>query len=134
MPYQIMMVGNLTIDSAEEVNLVLRVSSDNHNIYDNTAAQMLIAKLNIKNEVDSCVRVNEVLKYGDEVLKSVNYEGIGTVSKGLSNNILKNMIKAHGTLNQFNAQGCSLTMPTDFNLIPNIFDILLINPPGLFFN
>ena len=127
-------IGNLTIDSAEEVNLVLRVSSDNHNIYDNTAAQMLIAKLNIKNEVDSCGKVNEALKYGDEILKSANYEGMGTVSKGLSNNILKNMIKVHGILNQFNAQGCSLTMPTDFYLIPNIFDILLINPPGLFFN
>jgi hypothetical protein len=32
-------IGNLTVDSTEEVNSVLRISSDNHNIYDNTAAE-----------------------------------------------------------------------------------------------
>ena len=62
-----LIIGNLSVDSAEGVNSVLRVSLDNHNVYDNTAAQMLIAKLNIKNEVDSCGKVNDALRYGDEV-------------------------------------------------------------------
>jgi hypothetical protein len=62
-----LIIGNLSVDSAEGVNSVLRVSLDNHNVYDNTAAQMLIAKLNIKNELDSCEKVNDALRYGDEV-------------------------------------------------------------------
>ena len=127
-------IGNLTVDSAEEVNSVLRLSADNHNIYDNTAAQVLIAKLNIKNEVNSCGKVNEALKYGDGVLKSVNYEGIGTVSQELSNTIMKNIIKAHTALSRFNTHGCSATVPTDFYLVPNIFDIMFTGPLGSFLN
>ena len=77
-------VGNLTVDSADQVTKVLKISSDNHNIYDNTAAQILTAKLNIKNEIDSCKKVNEVIKYGDEILHSVNYQGAGTAMQELS--------------------------------------------------
>ena len=32
-------VGNLTVSSTNQVNMVLRFGSDNHNIYDNIAGQ-----------------------------------------------------------------------------------------------
>ena len=66
--------------------------------------------------------------------KSVNYEGIGTVSQELSNTVMKNIIKAHTALSQFNTHGCSATVPTDFYLVPNIFDILFTVPLGSFLN
>jgi hypothetical protein len=71
---------------------------------------MLTAKLNIKNGVNSCGKVKEALKYSDGVLKSVNYEGIGTVSQELSSTVMKNIIKAHIALSQFNTHGCSTTI------------------------
>jgi hypothetical protein len=95
-------VGNLTVESTDQVSTVLKISSDNHNIYDNTAAQVLAAKLNIKNEVNSCKKVNDVIKYGDEILHSVNYQGVGTATQELSDPQMKNMIKAHSIPIQFN--------------------------------
>ncbi len=129
-----LIIGNLTVDSVEKVNTVLRISTDNHNIYDNVAAQILVAKLNIKNEVNSCGKVNDALKYSDEVLNSVNYQGIGTVSKGLPNTIMKNLIQAHTTINQFNLHGCTILAPAGFDFAPKIFDILIINPQAIFLN
>ena len=83
-----MNVGNLTVDSADQVTKVLGISSDNHNIYDNTAAQILTAKFNIKNDVNSCKKVSDVIKYGDEILHSVNYQGAGTAMQKLSDSFI----------------------------------------------
>ena len=94
-------VGNLTVESADQVTKVLRISSDNHNIYDNTAAQLLTAKFNIKNDVNSCKKVNDVIKYGDEMLHSANYQGAGTAMQELSDPQMKSMIKAYSILTQF---------------------------------
>ena len=106
----------------------LKISSDNHNIYDNTAAQILIAKFNIKNDVNSCKKVNEVIKYGDEMLLSVNYQGAGSVIQELLGVQMKNMIKAHSILTQFNIQGCNTISPTDMIFAPGIFEILYSDP------
>jgi hypothetical protein len=127
-------IGNLTVDSTEEVNSVLRISSDNHNIYDNIAAQMLIAKLNIKNEMNSCKKVNGIIKYGDGMLHSVNYQGAGTVMQELSATQMKNMIKAHSILTQFNIRGCIAISPTDMSFAPGIFEILYSDPFSFFVN
>ena len=102
-------VGNLTVSSTNQVNMVLRFGSDNHNIYDNIAGQLLTAKLNIKNEVKSCRIVNEAIEKGDKMLYSLNYHGIGTVAKELPISVMKNMIKVHTSLSQFNTHGCSGT-------------------------
>jgi hypothetical protein len=118
----------MTIDSADKAKLVLIITSDNHKMYDNLGAQILVAKLNIKNEVNSCKNVNDAVKHGDEVLRSLNYQGTGTVSQELPNSLMKNMIKIHTTLNQFNTHGCSVTIPTDFYLVPNIFNVLFTDP------
>jgi hypothetical protein len=83
-----MNVGNLTVDSADQVTKVLGISSDNHNIYDNTAAQILTTKFNIKNDVNSCKKVSDVIKYGDEILHSVNYQGAGTAMQKLSDSFI----------------------------------------------
>ena len=114
-------VGNLTVESADQVTKVLRISSNNHNIYDNIAAQILTAKFNIKNDVNSCKNVNNVIKYGDEMLLSVNYQGAGSVIKESSGLQIKNMIKAHSILNQFNIQGCPVISPTDMIFGPWYF-------------
>ena len=127
-------VGNLTVESADQVTKVLRISSDNHNIYDNIAAQILTAKFNIKNDVNSCKKVNDVIKYGDEVLHSVNYQGVGTAMEGPSAAQMKNMIKGHSILTQFNIQGCTTISPTDMIFAPNIFEILFSDPFSLFVN
>jgi hypothetical protein len=121
-------VGNLTVDSPNQVSTLLKISSNDHNIYDNTAAQILTAKLNIKNEVNPCKKINDVIKYGDEILHSVNYQGIGTAMKKLSKPQMKNMIKDHTTLIQFNIQGCTAISPTDMILAPGIFEILYLAP------
>ena len=81
-------VGNLTVDSADQVTKVLGISSDNHNIYDNTAAQILTVKFNIKNDVNSCKKVSDVIKYCDEILHSVNYQGAGTAMQKLSDSFI----------------------------------------------
>ena len=116
-------VGNLTVESADQVTKVMRISSDNHNIYDNIAAQILTSKLNIKNDVNSCKNVNDVIKYGDEILHSVNYQGAGTATQELSAPQMKNMIKGHSILTQFNIQGCPVISPTDMIFAPGIFEI-----------
>ena len=127
-------VGNLTVESADQVTKVLRISSDNHNIYDNTAAQILTAKLNIKNEIDSCKKVDDVIKYGDEILHSVNYQGAGTAMQKLSDPQMKGMIKAYSILTQFNVQGCAANSPTGFFFTYGIFEISYTDPFSLFVN
>ena len=67
-----MAVGNITVDNSEHVIRVLSIGPDNHNIYENVGAQILTAKLNIRNEVTSCNEVNQAIKYGDDLLHSIN--------------------------------------------------------------
>jgi hypothetical protein len=72
-------VGNLTINNSIQVKMALNMERENHNIYDNVAAQIFTSKLNTKNDGISCKAVDDAIKYGDNILHSVNYHGIGTV-------------------------------------------------------
>ena len=127
-------VSNLTVNNFEKIVSVLNIGSNNHNLYDNLGAQILTTKLNIKNDVPSCNTVNDAIKYGDDVLQSVNYKGKGTVSHKLTDPQMKNIIKAHSILMQFNIQGCAAISPTGFFFTPGIFEISYTDPFSLFVN
>ena len=121
-------VSNLTINNFEKIVAVLNIGSNNHNLYDNLGAQILTTKLNIKNDVPSCNTVNDAINYGDDVLQSVNYKGIGTVSHKLTDPQMENMIKAHSILTQFNIRGCTAVNPSGFLITPGIIEILYTDP------
>ena len=127
-------VSNLTVNDFEKIVSVLKIGSNNHNLYDNLGAQILTAKLNIKNYVPSCNKVNDAIIYSDDVLRTVNYNGVGTVSHKLTDPQMKNMIKAHSILTQFNIRGCAGITPTHLIYIPGIIEIQYTEPYDLFVN
>src|SRR4029078_6189287 len=66
-------IGTFSIASSEKLISVLNIGTNNHNIYDNLAAQVLTAKLNIKNQIQSCEKLDDAIRYGDQKLRAVNY-------------------------------------------------------------
>ena len=72
--------------------------------------------------------------YSDDVLQSVNYKGVGTVSHKLTDPQMKNIIKAHSILTQFNIRGCAGITPTHLIYIPGIIEIQYTEPYDLFVN
>src|SRR6266540_4253821 len=95
------------------------VPTDDHNIYYNVATQILTSKLNINNQVTSCSTVNDAIKYADDVLHSVNYQGIGTASQELTDSQMQNIINVHAVLSQFNTNGCAAISPTGLFFTPS---------------
>ena len=47
-------IGQFKVDNLEKMLKVVNITSDDHNIYDNVAAQILASKFNIKNGVTTC--------------------------------------------------------------------------------
>jgi len=126
--------GNFTVSNIEKLTLVLNIGTNNHNIYDNLAAQILTAKLNIKNHVPACEKLDDAIRYGDQKVRLVNYNGPRSVTLESTNNEMRNMITAHTTISQFNSHGCFNTIPTGIPLFPNFHSIILMTPLGLFVN
>jgi hypothetical protein len=84
----------------EEVN-----NDDNTNAYDQLAAQLLAAKLNIKNDVPACESIETTVEYADTVLQDAQYEGPGSTENptGESRDYAFELIEI---LDSYNNNGC----------------------------
>jgi hypothetical protein len=84
----------------EEVN-----NDDNTNAYDQLAAQLLAAKLNIENDVPTCESIETTVQYADTVLRDAQYEGPGSTENptGESRDYAFELIEI---LDRYNNNGC----------------------------
>jgi hypothetical protein len=81
------------------------VNNDNTNAYDQLAAQLLAAKLNIENGVPICESIETTVQYADTVLRDALYEGPGSTENptGESRDYAFELIQI---LDRYNNNGC----------------------------
>jgi hypothetical protein len=79
--------------------------NDNTNTYDQLAAQLLAAKLNIENGVSTCESITTTIEYADTVLTNAQYSGPGSTENptGESRDYAFELIEI---LDSYNNNGC----------------------------
>jgi hypothetical protein len=89
----------------EEVNNNENNNENNTNAYDQLAAQLLAAKLNIENDVPTCESIKTTMQYADTVLRDALYEGPGSTENptGESRDYAFELIQI---LDRYNNNGC----------------------------
>jgi hypothetical protein len=81
------------------------VNNDNTNVYDQLAAQLLAAKLNIENDVSTCESIETTVQYANTILRDAQYEGPGSTENptGESRDYAFEQIQI---LDRYNNNGC----------------------------
>jgi hypothetical protein len=85
----------------EEVN-----NNENTNAYDQLAAQLLAAKLNIENDVPTCESIETTMQYADTVLRDVQYEGPGSTENPTGGENRDYAFELVQILDRYNNNGC----------------------------
>ena len=80
-------------------------NDDNTNAYDQLAAQLLAAKLNIKNGVSTCESIETTIEDADTILRNAQYDGPGSTENptGESSDYAFELIEV---LDKYNINGC----------------------------